>query len=54
MKSQDIIPTLGFLFAAWFSFRAGLKLVPMLLVGYMVWGVLLGLIIYIRNSLGLA
>ena len=49
-----IIPTLGFLFAAWFSFRAGLKLVPMLLVGYMVWGVLLGLIIYVRNSLGLA
>jgi uncharacterized membrane protein (GlpM family) len=48
-----IIPTLGFLFAAWFSFRAGLKLLPMLLVGYTVWGILLGLVIVLRRSLGL-
>jgi uncharacterized membrane protein (GlpM family) len=50
---MGIIPSLGFLFAAFFSFRAGLKLLPMLLVGYSVWGVLLGIIILLRRSLGL-
>jgi uncharacterized membrane protein (GlpM family) len=50
---MGIIPSLGFLFAAFFSFRAGLKLLPMLLVGYSVWGVLLGIIILTRRSLGL-
>jgi hypothetical protein len=49
---MGIIPSLGFLFAAWFSFRAGLKLMPMLLVGYAVWGALLGLIILLRNLFG--
>jgi hypothetical protein len=47
-----IIPTIGFLFAAWFAFRAGMKLLPMLLVGYAVWGTLLGVMILIRRSLG--
>ena len=37
-----IIPTIGFLFAAWFASRAGLKLGPLLLVGYAVWGGCLG------------
>ena len=50
---MGIIPSLGFLVAAFFSFRAGLKLLPMLLVGYSVWGVLLGIIILIRRALGL-
>jgi hypothetical protein len=36
-----IIPAIGFLVAAHLSTRAGLKLVPMLLVGYIVWGVVL-------------
>ncbi len=48
-----IIPTIGFLVAAWFSSRAGLKLVPMLLVGYAVWGVVLGLILILRRVLGI-
>jgi len=48
---MGIIPSIGFLFAAWLAFRAGLKLMPMLLVGYAVWGTLLGLIILIRRSL---
>ncbi len=47
-----IIPTIGFLFAAWFAFRAGMKLLPMLLVGYTVWGTLIGVMILIRRSLG--
>ena len=50
---MGIIPSIGFLFAAWLSFRSGLKLVPMLLVGYVVWGALLGMIIYLRNLFGL-
>ena len=48
-----IIPTIGFLVAAWFASRAGLKLVPMLLVGYAVWGVVLGLILILRRVLGI-
>ena len=48
-----IIPTIGFLVAAWLSARAGLKLIPMLLVGYTVWGVVLGLILIFRRVLGI-
>lgn len=50
---MGIIPSIGFLFAAWLSFRAGLKLLPMLLAGYAVWGMLLGVIVLIRRWLGL-
>ena len=49
---MGIIPTIGFLLAAWLSSRAGLKLVPLLLVGYIVWGVLLGLILILRRIIG--
>lgn len=47
-----IIPSIAFLIAAWFSARAGLKLGPMLLVGYIVWGVVLGLVLLLRRILG--
>jgi hypothetical protein len=47
-----IIPTIGFLLAAWLSSRAGLKLVPMLLVGYIAWGILLGVVIILRRLIG--
>ena len=47
-----IIPSLGFLFAAWFASRAGLKLVPLLLAGFAVWGALLGVIVLIRRAVG--
>jgi hypothetical protein len=47
-----IIPSIGFLFAAWFASRAGLKLVPLLLVGYAVWGALLGAIVVLRRVIG--
>ena len=49
---MGIIPSIGFLFATWLSFRAGLKLLPMLLAGYAVWGMLLGAILLIRRWLG--
>jgi hypothetical protein len=51
---MGIIPSIGFLIAAWLSFRAGLKLMPMLAAGYAVWGALLGLIIFLRNLFGLS
>ena len=39
---MGIIPSIGFLLAAWLAFRNALKLMPMLLVGYAVgvhcWG----------------
>jgi hypothetical protein len=47
-----IIPTIGFLIAAWLSSRAGLKLVPILLVSFSVWGVVLGLILILRKVVG--
>ena len=47
-----IIPTIGFLFAAWFASRAGLKLVPLLVVGYAIWGVFLGVIVILRKMVG--
>lgn len=47
-----IIPSIGFLFAALFGSRAGLKLVPLLLVGFAVWGVLLGMIAVTRRLIG--
>lgn len=49
---MGIIPSIGFLLAAWLSARAGLKLIPLLLVGYVVWGVLLGLILLLRKIIG--
>lgn len=47
-----IIPTLGFLIAAWIGARLGLKLIPMILVGYGVWGVGIGLSFLFRTALG--
>ena len=47
-----LVPSIGFLFAAWFSARAGLKLVPLLLVGYLVWGALIGLMVILRRMFG--
>lgn len=47
-----IIPTIGFLIAAWLASRVGLKLVPMLLVGYITWGALLGLLVILRRLSG--
>lgn len=49
---MGIIPTIGFLIAAWFYSRAGLRLLPLLLVGYLTWGVLLGGVIILRKLLG--
>lgn len=47
-----ILPTIGFIVAAWFSSRAGLSLVPMLLVSFLVWGALLSLVLILRKFVG--
>ncbi len=48
----SIVPTIGFLMAAWVAARKGLKLIPTLLVGYLVWGAGVGLTVLFRNTLG--
>ena len=40
----------GFLVAIWLASRAGLKLVPMLAIGFGVWGVGVGIIAILRRS----
>lgn len=45
------IPTLAFLITIWLAARAGLKLGPLLLVGYSVWGVLLLAMLGLRRWL---
>jgi hypothetical protein len=47
-----LIPTIGFMVAIWLTARAGLKLVPMLLIGYGVWGMVLVFVVVMRRSLG--
>jgi len=47
-----ILPTIGFLIVTWLAARAGLKLVPMLLIGYSVWGIGVGLTFLVRRLVG--
>ncbi|RME88396.1 MAG: hypothetical protein D6770_07080 [Anaerolineae bacterium] len=48
-----LVPTLAFLIAVHFAARAGMKLIPMLLTGYAVWGVGVGILLALRRILGL-
>lgn len=47
-----IIPTLAFAVAVWLAARAGLRLVPILLVGYGTWAGVLLLLLGLRRWLG--
>ena len=47
-----IVPTLGFIAAIWIGARLGLKLVPLLLLGYSVWGVILAISMLFRHLVG--
>jgi hypothetical protein len=47
-----IIPTIAFLITVWLGARAGLRLAPMLILGYAVWAVVLGVVILLRRVLG--
>ena len=47
-----LLPTLAFLITVWLATRAGLKLVPMILMGYGVWAIGASLLYLLRNILG--
>ena len=47
-----ILPTLGFLIVTWLAARAGWKLAPILLTGYAVWGIGVGLTFLVRKLVG--
>ena len=48
-----LIPTVAFLITVWLAARAGMKLAPMILAGYSVWGVGATLLYILRNTLGI-
>ena len=48
-----ILPTIGFLIVAWLAARAGLKLFPMLMAGYGVWGIGVGLMFLVKKLMGI-
>ena len=48
-----LIPTIAFMLTVWLTARTGLKLVPMILIGYGVWGVVLAIVVASRKMLGL-
>lgn len=48
-----LLPTLAFLVTVWLAARAGMKLVPMILMGYGVWAVGAIILYLLRNTLGI-
>ena len=48
-----VLPTVAFLITVWLGARAGMKLVPMILMGYGVWAAGATLIYLLRNILGI-
>jgi len=48
-----VLPTLAFLITVWLAARAGMKLVPIILTGYSVWGVGALILYLLRNILGI-
>jgi len=48
-----ILPTVAFVIAIFFTARAGVKLVPMLGIGYTVWALGSGLLLLVRRWLGM-
>jgi len=47
-----LLPTIGFLIVTWLAARAGLKLGPILLAGYGVWGIGVGLLFLVKKLIG--
>lgn len=50
---SGIIPTTMFVLVIWLSTRAGLKLVPTLLISYLTWGLTLGVVFLVRRFMGI-
>jgi hypothetical protein len=49
---SGIVPTVAFVLAIWLGTRFGLKLVPTILVGYLTWGLTLGMMLAVRRWMG--
>ena len=47
-----LVANVFFIVAMWLAARAGWRLVPLLVAGYLAWGVALGLIVGVRHLLG--
>jgi hypothetical protein len=47
-----LAPTVAFVIAVWLATRAGLKLMPVLAVGYVVWGAGVALLLALSRVLG--
>ncbi len=47
-----ILPTVAFTFAIWLATRAGLKLIPIIVVGYTTWVVVLLVVLGVKRVLG--
>lgn len=47
-----IIPTVGFTIALWYGARQGLKIAPLLILCYSVWGMVLLVVLGVRKWLG--
>jgi hypothetical protein len=50
---MGIVPTLAFVVTIWLAARSGMKIAPILISGYAVWGAVLVLIVGVRRLLGL-
>jgi len=48
-----LFPTLAFLITVWLAARAGMKLGPMIVTGYSVWGIGALILYLLRNTLGI-
>ena len=48
----NIWPTILFIIVTWIAARAGWSLIPMLIVGYVAWGIGLGMIYLLRTFFG--
>ena len=46
-----LFPTLAFIIVVWLAFRAGWSVLPAIVIGYVGWAVLLGLIVLVRGGL---
>ena len=49
----SFFPTLAFVVTVWFAARVGMKLVPMILTGYSVWGAGALILYLLRNYIGI-
>jgi hypothetical protein len=48
----NLLPTIFFVIITWQAARAGWKLVPMIVAGYISWGIGLGVLLLVRQAIG--